>query len=464
MIRRNQDFLNKVNIVLDMLLVVLAYVLSAWLWLDILDGQEDNMAALSGKSILMSIVYAVALFFLLSMFGFYSTTRTRRLVWKLKTILMATTLAMLLSSSVLFVLKLVDFSRGVLLLFYVFTLLLIMGKYTAMRLAFNELRSHGFNLKHVVIVGTGGLAKQFARDAEADPGLGMHILGFVGAQTEDRYLGGYDALDGILEPTDVSEAVIALDPEEYARIQGIIAICEKNGVPYSVIPFYNDMIPAHPVIETVGKSKLITMRANRLENVGWAALKRGFDILCSLLGLVVLSPLMLALTVGVKLSSPGPVLFRQTRVGYKRKHFQMLKFRSMKVNAEENTGWTKEQDNRRTRFGSLMRKTSLDELPQLLNVLKGDMSLVGPRPELPYFVEQFRESVPLYMVKHQVKPGMTGWAQVNGYRGDTSIRKRIELDLWYIDNWSVWLDLKILFRTVFGGMLNREDLRRGSDE
>ena len=134
----------------------------------------------------------------------------------------------------------------------------------------------------------------------------------------------------------------------------------------------------------------------------------------------------------------------------------MLKFRSMRINSEENTAWTKNEDPRRTRFGSLIRKLSLDELPQLINVLKGDMSLIGPRPELPFFVDQFKETVPLYMVKHQVKPGMTGWAQVNGYRGDTSIARRIELDLWYIDNWSIWLDLQILFRTFFGGMVNRE--------
>ena len=176
----------------------------------------------------------------------------------------------------------------------------------------------------------------------------------------------------------------------------------------------------------------------------------------SSLGLILLSPLMLFIAIGVKLSSPGPVLFRQTRVGFNRREFQMLKFRSMRVNQEEKTAWTKDTDPRRTKFGALIRKVSLDELPQLFNVLKGDMSLIGPRPELPYFVEMFRESVPLYMVKHQVKPGITGWAQVNGYRGDTSVQKRIELDLWYIEHWSVSLDIRILLRTVFGGMINKE--------
>jgi exopolysaccharide biosynthesis polyprenyl glycosylphosphotransferase len=226
-----------------------------------------------------------------------------------------------------------------------------------------------------------------------------------------------------------------------------------------VIPFYNDIIPANPTIESIGRSKLINMRVNRLENIGWGMLKRGFDLVVSILGLVLLSPLFLILAVGVKCSSPGPILFRQTRVGYKRRPFEMLKFRSLRQNKEENTAWTKDSDPRRTKFGAFIRKTSLDELPQLINVLKGDMSLVGPRPELPHFVEQFRETIPYYMVKHQVKPGMTGWAQVNGLRGDTSIEERIEKDLWYIEHWSPWLDLRILFKTFFGGAINAEKIK-----
>ena len=167
------------------------------------------------------------------------------------------------------------------------------------------------------------------------------------------------------------------------------------------------------------------------------------------------------LAIGVKLSSPGPVLFKQIRVGYNRKEFQMLKFRSMRVNEKQDTAWSTNRDSRKTVYGSFIRKFSLDELPQLFNVLKGDMSLVGPRPELPHFVEKFREEIPLYMVKHQVRPGITGWAQINGFRGDTDVARRIELDLWYIDHWSIALDLKILLKTVFGGkMVNSEEIIR----
>lgn len=463
MIRKNQAFLNRVNILLDILLVILSYMLASWLRLDFLDGYSGNMAAISGKTILLAAAYALVLFFILSVFGFYNTTRTRRLIWKARTILASVTLSILFATSLLFVFRLVDFSRGVLLVFYLVTLVALIGKYAFMRLVLRRFRSKGYNLKHVVVIGTGELAQQYKRDIEAEPELGFHIKGFIGdpavLKEKKESLGTFDELDRLLESPDISEVVIALEPEEYSYIRNIIFVCERNGVKYSVIPFYNDIIPANPTIESIGHSKLINMRVNRLENLGWGVLKRSFDLFVSIVGLVLLSPLLLIIAIGVKCSSPGPVLFRQTRVGYNRRHFEMLKFRSLRQNKEENTAWTKDTDPRRTKFGSFIRKTSLDELPQLINVLKGDMSLVGPRPELPHFVEQFRETIPYYMVKHQVKPGMTGWAQVNGYRGDTSIEKRIEKDLWYIENWSPWLDIRILFRTLFGGAINAEKMK-----
>ena len=174
--------------------------------------------------------------------------------------------------------------------------------------------------------------------------------------------------------------------------------------------------------------------------------------------LVILSPLFLILAIAIRLSSPGPVLFRQERIGLNKKPFTMYKFRSMRVNDEQDTAWSSAEDDRRTWLGSLLRKISLDELPQLFNVFRGEMSLVGPRPEIPFYVERFRETVPLYMVKYQVRPGMTGWAQIHGLRGDTSIPARVEHDLWYIENWSLGLDIRILFKTAFGGMVNQEDV------
>ena len=462
MIRKNQAFLNRVNIILDMILVILSYMLATWLRLDIFDGDSGNMAGISTKTLLLAVVYSVMLFFILSMFGFYNTTRTRRLIWKVKTIFISVTISTLIATTLFFVFRLIDFSRGVILVFYVAMIFFLTAKYAFMRLVLRRFRANGYNLKHVVVIGTGKLAQQYQEDITRENDLGFRVKGFVGNQNnlkdKETWLGSFKDLDGILSSSDISEAIIALEPEEYSKLWQIIPDCERNGIKYSVIPFYNDIIPDNPVIETIGHSKLINMRTNRLENIGWAILKRGFDFVVSVVGLIVLIPLMILIAVSVRLSSPGPVLFRQKRVGYMRRDFEMLKFRSMRVNEKENTAWTHMEDPRRTKIGALLRKTSMDELPQLINVLKGDMSLVGPRPELPYFVEQFKQTIPYYMVKHQVKPGMTGWAQINGYRGDTSIKKRIEMDLWYIDHWSVWLDIRILFRTVFGGLWNKEKI------
>lgn len=453
MIKRNQEYLNRISAVLDFFLVFLAYIFSAWFRLKVLHGWWENIG-LSQPMIIASLVYSAGLLIMLSILGFYSSTRVKKLFWKLETLFIATTISIFIVTAFIFIFKIEDISRGIIVLFYVLTLFLLGGKQILTRAVLNQLRASGFNIKHEVLVGSGRLAKQYQDDLSDEPELGIEIDEAVDADAD---------LETVLSDSEVDEVVLALEPEEYGNITKLISICEKYGVKYYIIPFYNDMIPANPVFENVGRSRLINMRANKLEQLGWYVLKRGFDIIVSAIGLLILSPLMIVLAIGVKLSSPGPIFFKQERVGFNRKTFQMLKFRSMVVNDQSDTAWSKSGDDRRTRFGAFIRKTSLDELPQLINVLKGDMSLVGPRPELPFFVEKFKEEIPLYMVKHQVKPGMTGWAQVNGYRGDTSIKKRIELDLWYIDNWSPLLDLRILFMTVPWAMVNGERMGGDSD-
>lgn len=453
MIRRNQTYLNRLNALADFLLVFFSYIFSAWFRLKVLNGWWENQG-LSRPMIIASVCYAAVLLFVLALLGFYSTTRVRKITWKLWILFLGTTISILLVTAVIFAFRIEDVSRGIILIFYFLTLLLLGAKQIVTRLLLNQLRSSGYNIKHEILIGTGKLAEQYQKDLASEPELGIQV---------DAQIDAGDEIEQYLAQHDVNEVVIALEADQYSHITSHISACEKHGIRYSVIPFYSDMIPAHPEFESIGRTKLINMRANRLEQIGWASLKRGFDILVSIIAIILASPVMLVLAIGVKLSSPGPILFRQERVGYNQKHFMMLKFRSMRVNNESDTAWSAAGDKRRTKFGSFMRRTSLDELPQLFNVLKNDMSLVGPRPELPYFVEQFKETIPLYMVKHQVKPGMTGWAQVNGYRGDTSIRKRIELDLWYIDNWSPWLDLKILFQTVPFAMLSGDRAEKESE-
>ena len=236
-----------------------------------------------------------------------------------------------------------------------------------------------------------------------------------------------------------------------------MTICEKAGVHTKFIPDYNHVIPTKPYTEDLDGLPIIHVRHVPLSSSLNNAVKRTIDVVGSLFGLIILAIPMLIVALIIKITSPGPLIFKQERIGLHNKAFQMYKFRSMRVQdaSEEKKAWTTKNDPRVTPIGKFMRKTNIDELPQLVNVLRGDMSLVGPRPERPFFVKKFQEVIPRYMIKHQVRPGMTGWAQVNGYRGDTSIVKRIECDLYYVENWTLWLDFKILFLTFFGRSVNK---------
>ena len=244
---------------------------------------------------------------------------------------------------------------------------------------------------------------------------------------------------------------------DYDYLGTIVAACEKSGVHTKFVPDYNSLIPSKPYTEDMLGLPVINIRYVPLNNMGNMFVKRVVDIIGSFFGIIITSPIMLLSAVLVKCSSPGPVIFKQERVGLHNKPFYMYKFRSMEMQSEksEKKAWTTKNDPRVTKIGRILRGTSLDELPQLFNILKGDMSLVGPRPERPHFVDKFKEEIPRYMVKHQVRPGLTGWAQVNGYRGDTSIRKRIEYDLYYIENWTLGMDIKIILMTFLKGFINK---------
>ena len=272
-----------------------------------------------------------------------------------------------------------------------------------------------------------------------------------------RVIGKTGELEAILELNTLDEIAITLGLREYGKLEKIVAACEKSGVHTKFIPDYNNMIPTLPYMEDLQGLPVIHIRHVPLTSLTNATMKRIIDIFGALVAIVLFSPIMLGTAAAVKLTSRGPVIFSQERVGLHNKPFKMYKFRSMAVQsaAKEKSKWTTPGDPRVTPVGKFIRKTSIDEMPQFFNVLKGDMSLVGPRPERPFFVEKFKEEIPRYMVKHQVRPGLTGWAQVNGYRGDTSIVKRIEHDLYYIENWTLGFDFKILFLTIFKGFINK---------
>ena len=454
MIQRNQRLLNRLNALSDAGLVLLSYLLATWLWLDVISRDQVNLAHIRGLrsgALLAALIYAAWTVLLLWSFRIYRTSRTHQARLQTGRILAGNAIALLTAAAGLYLFRLQDFSRGVLAVYFVISSGALIAKRAVLQAVLRYARSRGYNLKHMLVIGGGEMARRYIRNVESRPWLGIHVAGCF---PPDEAL--LSRLEKRLHGAGIDEVILALEPEEVGVTQDVIEVCEKCGTKICVIPFYNDVIPTRPTIDMVGEIKLIQLRTTPLDDPLNAFVKRAFDAVASFFLLILLSPLFLFLAVAIKLSSPGPVFFKQERIGLNKKTFVMYKFRSMKVNDKQDTAWSTSTDDRRTWIGALMRKTSLDELPQLFNTLKGDMSLVGPRPEIPYFVEQFRETVPLYMVKYQVRPGMTGWAQVNGYRGDTSIPARVEHDLWYIENWSVGLDIKILFMTAFGGMVNSE--------
>ena len=462
MIKRNQRLLNRLNALSDAGIVLLSYLFASWLWLDVISKDGHNVAHVAGirsHVLIAALIYAFWTVFLLWAFRLYHTRRTLDAENYFGRVLAGNGIALLTAASALYVFRLEDFSRGVLGIYFLCSSTVLLAKRAAVRSLLRYARSRGYNLKHMLVIGGGTLAQRYIQSVEKRPWLGIHVDGCIRPEN-----GMLTQLEKHIHGAGIDEVILALEPDELDVTRDVIRICEKCGTKVSVIPFYNDVIPTRPTIDTVGKLKLIQLRTTPLDDPLNAFAKRAFDASVSFLLLVLLSPLLLGLAIAIKLSSPGPVFFKQERIGLNKKKFVMYKFRSMRVNDTQDTAWSSQTDDRRTRVGALMRKTSLDELPQLLNTLKGDMSLVGPRPEIPYYVEQFRETVPLYMVKYQVRPGMTGWAQVNGYRGDTSIPARVEHDLWYIENWSFGLDLKILLMTAFGGMINSEKLGSAKEE
>ena len=325
-------------------------------------------------------------------------------------------------------------------------------------------RKKGRNIKHTVFIGFSTSAAAYIDRIKSNPQWGLKVHGIFDDLVSDNFeyrgikkIGTLSDLAAYLEKTSLDEVAITLNLNEYHKLEQIVAICEKSGVHTKFVPDYYNFISTNPYTEDLDGLPVINIRNVPLTNTMNKLIKRLIDIIGSIIALILFSPIMLIVAILVKKSSPGPIIFSQERIGLGNKPFKMYKFRSMGVQdpKKEAKEWTTKNDVRVTPVGRVIRKTSLDELPQFWNVLKGDMSLIGPRPERPLFVEKFKEEIPRYMIKHQVRPGITGWAQVNGFRGDTSIRSRIEHDLYYIENWSLGLDIKILFLTFFKGFVNK---------
>ena len=450
--------------IVDAVVLVLSYFL-AWLIRFVGPMASTAVRTRSFRQYMMMLILIVPVYLLLyQAFTLYTPMRMqgRRLV--LANIVKANSLGLLILMFTFYMVDEGDFSRSTYIMFYVINIVLQWAVRMLIFTLLKDMREKGLNQKQMICVGYSRAAEEYIDRVQANPQWGYVIRGIlddnIPAGTEYKgikVLGRIENLNVILPENQMDEIAITLGLSEYYRLEEIVALCEKSGVHTKFIPDYNKIIPTKPYTEDILGLPVINIRYVPLNNTFNALIKRTMDIVGSIVGIIVTSPLMLLMCLIIKLTSPGPLIYKQERVGLHNQTFWMYKFRSMEVQpeSEEKKAWTVKNDPRVTPVGKFMRHTSIDELPQLFNILKGNMSLVGPRPERPFFVEKFREEIPRYMVKHQVRPGLTGWAQVNGYRGDTSIRKRIECDLYYIENWSIGFDIKIIFLTFFKGFINK---------
>jgi len=466
----NQQQLNRLRAVLDLFTVILAYFLTYLLFFFVF-GPE---AKLGGTfSMIGPLDYKIAIFYIAplhiviyALFHLYRNLRVTGRRLEAFKVLEANLISIFLI--VIFFWLFVKnyslhFSRLFLFEFGVINTFFIVLQRNIVRIIVVRLRKKGFNEKQILLVGYSRTAEAFLDRCRVNRSWGYRVAGVLDDKLpagslykEYRVIGNIDMLPDILATNTIQEVFVTLRLKEYEKLENVVHICEKAGIQTKFMPDYGNLMSSKPYTEDLQGIPVIYVRQVPLNDMLNAFLKRAMDILGSLFAIIVFSPVMLVTAVLVKVSSPGPVIYKQERVGFRNRTFMMYKFRSMVVQTAEaeKKGWTTQNDPRVTRVGKIIRKTSIDELPQFFNVLTGKMSLVGPRPERPQFVEKFREEIPRYMVKHQVRPGITGWAQVCGLRGDTSIEERIEHDIYYIENWSLGFDIKILFMTVFKGFVN----------
>ncbi len=470
MIKTYQRTFNQLHIILDGVLIALAFVVSYYLrfysplrriWFLRVEVGTFYPLSIYARILILLLPGYLILYYLCNLYGPKRAMRGTSIFFDL---IKANLLGILYFTFLLYFSHEHNFSRKFMLIFFVVNTLFGFLFRVILLQVLRIYRAKGFNLKHVLIVGYSRAATAYIDRIVGHPSWGYQIHGILDDNTPKgttyknvSVLGTVENLEKILPENKLDEIIIALGLPEYAKLEHIVYLCEKSGVHTKFIPDYNNIIPTIPYMEDLEGLPVINIRHVPLTNTANRMVKRAMDIVGSLFGILLFGIPMLIVAAAVKLTSPGPVIYSQVRVGLHNREFKMYKFRSMRVqeDGKDKSTWTTSHDDRVTPVGKFIRHTSLDEMPQFFNVLKGDMSLVGPRPERPFFVEKFREEIPRYMIKHQVKPGITGWAQVNGFRGDTSIRKRIEYDLYYIENWSVGLDIKILFLTIFKGFINK---------
>ena len=465
MIKDNQTHLNRLHVIVDGLIVAGSYMLSYYIKFESVFRDKNPGGVLSMSTYFSALYYLVPSYlFLYYMVQLYTSRRALRLWNEFVDIVQANIMGIIGFLVLLYMLKQGNFSRTMLGIFFVLNIALTTLAHGLLRKFLRYIRKKGYNIKHILLVGYSRAAEAYIIRILENPQWGYDIAGvlddFVPIGTSYhgiKVVGKTDQLQDYLVNSNYDEITITLPLDDYDRLEELVAQCEKSGVHTKFIPDYTSLFPSNPYTEDVQGLPVINIRYVPLSNSFNKLAKRVVDIIGSFIGIILASPVMLVAAIAVKLSSKGPIIYKQERIGLNGQPFMMYKFRSMRVQteAEEKKGWTTKGDPRVTGVGAFLRKYSIDELPQLFNIFVGQMSLVGPRPERPQFVEKFKEQIPRYMVKHQVRPGLTGWAQINGYRGDTSIRKRIDYDIYYIENWTMGFDFKIILGTIRYGLFNK---------
>jgi len=469
-IKDNQKTLNRLHILMDALIIVISFLIAYYMrFYSFLTSL--SLFSVEKKTFYPLSVYAQSLYILVPLYLFlydraklYTPKRSKKRWTEFYHITYSNFLGLTFYLFLLYMIKEEHISRLFLGMFTFINIILCAVARMSIAQVLRTFRRKGYNLKHVLLVGYSRAAEAYIDRIFANPQWGYYIHGILDNNMEigTKYkkvpvVGKLEQLEEYLTKMSLDEIAITLSIKEYDMLERVVTICEKTGVHTKFIPDYYNFFPTRPYTEDLYGLPVINIRNVPLSNTFNWLIKRVLDIIGSIAGLVVCAIPMLIIAILIKLTSEGPVIFTQVRIGKNNKPFKMYKFRSMvlQTDEEEEKAWTTKYDPRVTRIGRFIRRTSLDELPQLFNILKGDMSLVGPRPERPQFVEKFKEEIPRYMIKHQVPPGLTGWAQVNGYRGDTSITKRIEYDLYYIENWTLGFDIKIILLTIFKGFINK---------
>ena len=397
-------------------------------------------------------------------YGLYQVRRNRSRVEEGLSVLVATGLATLVLAGLATFYRGFSYSRVVLVLFFGLDVVFVFAGRTAIRRYLEEAWRHGVGVRHVLVVGAGRLGRAVVEKLHEHPEAGLRAIGFLDDAPEKRgteflgvpVLGTTSEAAGIVDERGADTVFLALPLEAHRTMLAVLQEVGRTIADVRVVPDLLQYITFRAGVEDM--DGLPVVHLTQVPLTGWMSLvKRTLDIAISGAALALLSPLLATIALAIRLSEGGPVLYRQRRMGLDGRPFDILKFRSMVVGAEEESGptWASPDDARRTRVGGFLRRWSLDELPQLVNVLRGEMSLVGPRPERPEFVREFKEKFPQYMLRHRVRAGITGWAQVHGWRGNTSLSKRIEYDLYYIENWSLALDIKILWMTLRHGFRDR---------